>query len=302
MRGNPDNPQIRSASHDYLQTMGARLVAGRWFDARDDASAPPVLIVNRTVVRRLFGNENPVGQLVHLDGRMDLPPQRIVGVVEDMRHGRLDQDPAPQMFLDYRQVLALTQARKMPTPGQERLAFGFLSFVVRTDRDPATLMATVRSLIGRVDAGLGIDAMLPMEQLVASSLTRQRFYASVMGVFAAIAVVLSVVGIYGVLAYAVGQRRQEFGIRMALGAQQRDVVTMVLRRGMILTAIGIVLGVLGAIELTRYLDGMLYQLTPLDPATYVVVPTLFGLVSSLASYLPARRATMIDPMTALRCD
>jgi putative ABC transport system permease protein len=116
MRGNPDNPQIRSVSHDYLQTMGARLVAGRWFDARDDAAAPPVLIVNRTVVQRLFGNENPVGQLVHLDGRMDLPPQRIVGVVEDMRHARLDQDPAPQMFLDYRQVLALTQARKCRRP------------------------------------------------------------------------------------------------------------------------------------------------------------------------------------------
>ena len=302
LRGNPDNPQIRSASHDYLQTMGARLVAGRWFDARDAAGAPPVLIVNRTVVRRLFGNVNPVGQLVHLDGRMDFPPQQIVGVVEDMRHGRLDQEPTPQMFLDYRQVLALTQARKIPPPGQERLAFGFLSFVVRTDRDPATLMAAVHSLVGRTDAGLGIDAMLPMEQLVASSLTRQRFYASVMGVFAAIAVALSVVGIYGVLAYAVGQRRQEFGIRMALGAQQRDVVTMVLRRGMTLTAIGIVLGVLGAIGLTRYLDGMLYQLTPLDPATYVVVATLFGVVSSLASYLPARRATMIDPMAVLRCD
>lgn len=302
MRGNPDNPQIRSVSHDYLQTMGVRLVAGRWFDARDDAGAPPVLIINRTVARRLFGNENPVGQLVHLDGRMDLQPQRIIGIVEDMRQARLDQDPAPQMFLDYRQVLALTQARKMPTPAQERLAFGFLSFVVRTDRDPATLMPTVQSLVGRVDAGLGIDAMLPMEQLVASSLTRQRFYASVMGVFAAIAAVLSAVGIYGVLAYNVGQRRQEFGIRMALGAQRRDVIRMVLRRGMALTAIGIALGLLGAVGLTRYLDGMLYQLTPLDPATYFAVPTLFGLVTSLASYLPARRATRIDPMAALRCD
>ena len=163
-------------------------------------------------------------------------------------------------------------------------------------------MPTVQSLVGRVDSGLGIDAMLPMEQLVASSLTRQRFYASVMGVFAAIALALSVVGIYGVLAYAVGQRRQEFGIRMALGAQRRDVVTMVLRRGLTLTAIGIVLGVSGAIGLTRYLDGMLYQLTPLDPATYVVVAVLFGVVTSLASYLPARRATRIDPMAALRCD
>jgi predicted permease len=302
MRGNPDNPQIRSVSHDYLQTMGVRLVAGRWFDARDDAGAPPVLIINRTVAQRLFPSENPVGLPVHLDGRMDLPSQRIIGVVEDMRQARLDREPAPQMFLDYRQLLALTQARKMPTPGQERLAFGFLSFVVRTGRDPATLMPAVRSLIGRVDAGLGIDAMLPMDQLVASSLTRQRFYASVMGVFAAIAVVLSAVGIYGVLAYTVGQRRQEFGVRMALGAQRRDVVGMVLRRGLTLTAIGIALGVLGAVGLTRYLDGMLYQLTPLDPATYVVVPILFGLVTSLASYLPARRATTIDPVAALRCD
>ncbi len=109
------------------------------------------IIVNRLVVQRLFGNENPVGRLVHLDGRMEFAPQQIVGVVEDMRQARLDLEPAPQMFVDYRQVLALTQARKMPTAGQERLAFGFLSFVVRTDGEPAELMPVVRSLVARVD-------------------------------------------------------------------------------------------------------------------------------------------------------
>src|SRR6185503_13871124 len=140
MRGNPDNPQIRAVSHDYLQTMGVRLIAGRWFDARDDAAAPQVLIVNRLVVQRLFGDENPVGRLVHLDGRMEFAPQQIVGVVEDMRQGRLDAEPAPQMFMDFRQVLAMTQARKLPTATQERLAFGFLSFVVRTPGAPADLM------------------------------------------------------------------------------------------------------------------------------------------------------------------
>ncbi len=264
------------------------------------AGAPPVIVVNRSLARRFFGSEDPVGQMVHVDGRMDLPPQQIVGVVDDMRQARLDQEPAPQFFVDYRQVLALTQARQMPVPAQERLAFGFLSFVVRTDGDPARLMPTVRSLIGRVDSNVGIDALLPMEQLVASSLTRQRFYAAVMGVFAAIAALLSAVGIYGVLAYAVAQRTREFGVRTALGARSRDVLAMVLGQGLRLTSIGIGIGLAGAIALTRYIEGMLYGVTPLDPLTYVAMVALFAAVTSIASYLPARRATRIDPMTALR--
>jgi putative ABC transport system permease protein len=300
MRGIPDAPQIRSVSHDFLQTMGVRLRSGRWLEPRDDAGAPPVIIVNRSLARRFFGSEDPVGQMVHLDGRMDLPPQQIVGVVDDMRQGRLDQEPAPQFFVDYRQVVALTQARQMPVPEQERLAFGFQSFVVRTDGDPARLIGTVRSLIGRVDSNVGIDALLPMEQLVASSLTRHRFYAAVMGVFAAIAVLLSAVGVYGVLAYAVGQRTREFGVRTALGATSRDVLSMVLRQGLRLTSIGIGIGLAGAIALTRYIEGMLYDVTLLDPLTYVAMVALFVAVTSLASYLPARRATRIDPMTALR--
>ena len=302
MRDNPSNPHLRAVSHDYLQTMGARLVSGRWFEPTDDAAAPPVIIVNRTVVRRLFNNENPVGQLVHLDGRMDLPPQKIVGVVEDMRQSRLDAEPTPQMFMDYRQVLALAQSRQMPTAVQERLAFGFLSFFVRTDRDPATLMPTVRSLVNRVDTAAGIDVMLPMEQLVASSLTRQRFYAILLGIFAAIAAVLGAIGIYGVLAYMVGQRKQEIGIRMALGAERGAVLRLILRRGILLMTIGITLGLAGAAGLNRYLSGMLFDLTPLDPTTYAVVAVLFAAVALAASYLPARRATQVDPVVALRCD
>ena len=293
-------PYIRSVSHDFLQTMGVRLRAGRWLEPRDDAGAPPVIVINRSLARLVFGSEDPVGRMVHMDGRMDLPPQEIVGVVDDMRQGRLDQEPTPQFFVDYRQVLALTQARKMPVPQQERLAFGFLSFVVRTDGDPARLMPTMRSLIGRVDPNVGIDALIPMNQLVASSLTRQRFYAAVMGAFAAIAVLLSAVGIYGVLAYAVGQRTREFGVRTALGARSRDVLALVLRQGLGLTSIGIGIGLAGAMALTRYLEGMLYDVTPLDPLTYVAVVALFVAVTSLASYLPARRATRIDPLTALR--
>ena len=300
MRDNPDNPQVRAVSHDYLQTVGARLVSGRWFTASDDAGAPPVIIVNRTVVRRLFNNEDPVGRLVHMDGNMEQPPQQIIGVVDDMRQSRLDAEPAPQMFADYRQLLAMTQARKMPTAAQERLSFGFLSFFVRTDRDPATLMPAVRALVNRVDSAAGIDAMLPMEQLVASSLTRQRFYALLLGLFAAIATVLAAIGIYGVLAYSVGQRTQEIGIRMALGAERGAVLRMVLQHGIVLSTIGIAAGLAGAAGLTRYLSGMLYDLTPLDAPTYVAVAALFTAVAALASYLPARRATQVDPMIALR--
>ena len=291
---------IRSVSHDFLQTMGVRLRAGRWLEPRDDAGAPPVIIINRSLARLIFGSEDPVGRMVRVDGRMDLAPQQIVGVVDDMRQGRLDQEPTPQFFVDYRQVLALTQARQMPVPQQERLAFGFLSFVVRTDGDPARLMPTMRSLISRVDSNVGIDALLPMDQLVASSLTRQRFYAAVMGAFAAIAVLLSAVGMYGVLAYAVGQRTREIGVRTALGARSRDVLAMVLRQGLLLTSIGIGIGLAGAIALTRYIEGMLYDVKPLDPLTYVAVVALFATVTSIASYLPARRATRIDPLTALR--
>jgi ABC-type antimicrobial peptide transport system permease subunit len=144
--------------------------------------------------------------------------------------------------------------------------------------------------------------MLPMEELVASSLTRQRFYAILLGIFAAIAAVLGAVGIYGVLAYMVGQRKQEIGIRMALGAERGAVLRLILRRGIVLMTIGITLGLAGAAGLNRYLSGMLFDLTPLDPATYAAVAALFAAVALAASYLPARRATQVDPVVALRGD
>ncbi len=206
------------------------------------------------------------------------------------------------MFVDYRQVLALTQARKMPTAGQERLAFGFLSFVVRAAGEPTELMPIVRSLVARVDPAAGIDAMLPMEQLVASSLTRQRFYALILGIFAAIAAALGAIGTYGVLAYAVARRTNEIGIRMALGAQPGDMLRLVLRRGALLAVTGIVLGLAGAAGLSRSLTAMLYGLTPLDPMTYVAVASLFAVVTVLALYVPARRAANVDPMVAIRCE
>ena len=144
--------------------------------------------------------------------------------------------------------------------------------------------------------------MLPMEELVKASLTRQRFYALLPGFFAIVATVLAAVGIYGVLAYAVSQRTQEFGVRMALGAQPRQILGLVMRRGIILTALGMVIGVAGALALTRYLRGMLYEITPLDLTTYLTVTLLFTVVALVASYLPTRMATRVDPAVALRSE
>jgi hypothetical protein len=261
-----------------------------------------VIIVNRRVVQRLFGNENPVGRLVHLDGRMEFAPQQIIGVVEDMRQARLDQEPAPQMFVDYRQVLAMTQARKLPTAVQERLAFGFLSFVVRTEGDPAALMPAVRSLIGRVDRDAGIDAMLPMDQLVASSLTRQRFYALLLGVFALIAAALAAVGTYGVLAYAVGRRTNEIGVRMALGAQRSTVYRMILSEAGRLIAMGVLLGMVAAITAASLMRKLLFGVQSWDAATLIAVGLLLATASLLASFLPAWRAASMNPTDALRAE
>ena len=185
---------------------------------------------------------------------------------------------------------------------QERLSFGFYSFHVRTDRDPMALSPAVRSMLVRLDPAAGIDAMVPMEELVSASLTRQRFYALLPGFFAFIALVLGAIGIYGLLAYAVGQRTQEFGLRMALGAQPGQILGLVLRRGLILTGLGIVIGVGGALTLTRYLRGMLFEITPLDLTTYLIVVLLFAAVALIAAYLPTRMATGVDPAVALRSE
>jgi putative ABC transport system permease protein len=179
---------------------------------------------------------------------------------------------------------------------------GFLSFAVRTAGDPAAAIPAVRQIVSRIDPNIGIDAILPLNRLVASALARQRFYAVLLGVFAALAATLAAIGVYGVLAYAVIQRTQEIGIRVALGARRAQVLSLVLRQGLVLTAIGVTLGIAAAAAGARLLEGLLFGITPLDRSTFAGAALIFIAVATLASYVPARRATTLDATIALRAE
>jgi putative ABC transport system permease protein len=227
---------------------------------------------------------------------------QVVGVVQDVRNQSPELEAFPEIFVDYRQLLSLQQRWGDSTQRQDEMAIGFMSFAVRTRGDSASAIPVVGRIVRAVDPNAGIDAMVPMDRLVASSVARQRFYAVMLGVFAGVAGLLAAIGVYGVLAYAVIQRTQEIGIRMALGAQRAQVLALVLRKGLILTTAGVAFGLVGAAAATRFLQGMLFGITPLDPKTFIAVSLMFGCVAALACYMPARRATRVDPLVALRCE
>jgi putative ABC transport system permease protein len=295
--------RVRSVSDHFLTAMGVPVLEGRDLSPSDSASAPLVIVINRAMAARYFSG-NPIGQVVdwHLD--KSVFQATVVGVVEDLRQTSATSEVRPEIFVDYRQYM---RAEEMARPGnaarvQNEAAIGFLSFAVRTAGTPAALIPAVREEIRAVDLNIGVDAIAPMIDLEASSTARQRFYAVMLGIFAGIAALLAAIGVYGVLAYAVAQRTQEIGVRMALGAQRWQVMVMVLKRGFALTAIGLSLGLIGAAAGTRSLQTMLFGIEPLDPFTFLQVAAAFALIASLGSYLPARRATTVDPVVALRHD
>jgi putative ABC transport system permease protein len=295
--------RVRSVSDGFLTAMGVPVIDGRDLSPGDGASAPPVIVVNRTMASRYFAG-NPVGQIVdwHLD-KLVLQAT-VAGVVEDIRQETATDELMPEVFVDYRQYM---NAEAIAKPGNaERIqnegAIGFLSFALRASGDPSTLVPAVRETVTALDPNIGIDAIAPMSDLEASAVSRERFYAVILGVFAAVAAILAAIGIYGVLAYAVAQRTQEIGVRMALGAQRRQVMALVMRRGLLLTAIGLSAGLIGAAASARYLESMLFGIQPLDAWTFLQVAVAFTIVAMLASYLPARRATTVDPVVALRHD
>jgi len=283
----PTGHDARFISRDYFEVMGISVIAGREFGEQDGAGHPRVLLINQALARRDFAGESPIGALRYI-GR-DPSPWEIVGIVDDVRQFGLDRASEPQFFADLRQW-----------SGTGPLFPVSAYYAVRSDGDTAALMSAIRDVVRRLDTQAALFNIAPMEQLVASTISRPRMYAVLLGIFAGIGVALAAIGIYGVMAYSVTQRSREIGIRMALGAQRLDVMSLVLRQGMVLTLIGIVLGLAGAAAVTRSLEGLLFGLTPLDPRTWIAVSVIFASVAALASYVPARRATKVDPLTALR--
>lgn len=295
--------QTRLASSGYLRALGARLVAGSWLDDQPSTGDNTVL-VSRTYARQYFPDRDAVGATLRAGARN----ATIVGVVDDIHLSSLETAGGSVVFIEPGQFLAAVRATQPPGPGpgpgidRTFLTIGgsAITFAVRTNGDPLALMADLRGIARDLDPALAVDSAIPMEDVLAGVTTRPRFYAFLLSAFGAIAGFIAVIGIYGVLAYLVSQRTKEIGIRMALGAQQANVLTLVLRRGVAMIAIGIGGGVLAALGITRYLEGMLYGVETVDAATYVVVAAVFAAVALFASYVPARRATRVDPLVALR--
>jgi putative ABC transport system permease protein len=293
--------QSRNVSADYLRALGARLVDGHWFESEPGARLEA--LVSSPYAQHYFPSRSAVGATLH----NNLGTFTIVGVVDDIRLGGLDVAPERIVFTNPRQVLAAQRALQPNMPPQMARMFltlggSGIAFAARTTGDPLAILPTLTGIARDIDPGLAIDAVTPMESVLAGITTRPRFYAVLLSAFGAAAGFIAIIGIYGVLAYLVSLRTKEIGIRMALGAQHAAVMRLVLRRGAAMVAIGVAIGVTGAAALTRYLESMLFGLSALDASTYAVVAAAFAGIALLACYLPARRATRVDPLDALRCE
>jgi putative ABC transport system permease protein len=277
----------RVISPQYFKTMGISLLRGREFSVQDRADSPSVAVISETMARRYWPDQDPTGKRLTPGSPTSTDPDdwiTVVGVVKDVRQFELVADPKPQMYLSYVQA-------------------GFFApndLVVRTDVEPLSLAAAVRRTVWEVDKDQPVSKIRTMEEIVSASVARQRFSMLLLGIFAALALVLAAVGIYGVMSYSVAQRTREFGIRMALGAQRRDVLKLAVGQGLKLVLFGILLGLCAAFILTRVMSSLLYGVSATDPATFITISLALVGVAVLASLFPALRATKIDPMDALR--
>jgi putative ABC transport system permease protein len=273
-------------SEGYFQTLGVPIIRGRGFTKADSETSERVIVVNQAMAQRYWLNENPVGRRMAIgESEKDTSWRTIVGVVGDMRHASISEPPVPTAFTVYTQDLE---------------SWPRMAFVVKTDGDPAALTSAVRSALISIDPSQPVYAIEPMEKLVNDSIAPRRFVMSLIGLLAFVALVLSAVGVYGVISFSVSERIQEMGIRMALGARKGDVLMLVLGQSARIAVLGIVVGLLGAFALTRLLSTLLFEVSPTDPVTFASVAVLLGAVAFVACYIPARRATKVDPVVALR--
>jgi putative ABC transport system permease protein len=285
----PEEPraQVRVASPRYFQVMGIPLLRGRGFTDADRAGTPRVLLVSAEAARRYWPNENPIGQTLTTGWSRDSVHYggTIVGVVGDVRQFALSLEPAPEIYAPLAQW-----------PLDE------MSVVVRSSLPPAAVLTATREVVRELDAELPMYNAYPLENVVRDSVATRRFYALLLASFAGLALVLAAIGIYGVISYAVQQRRRELGIRVALGASRERVITMVMRQGMILAIAGAVIGLVASAALTRVLAGQLFGVSATDPLTFAAVPFLLLVVAAGACVVPVRRALRVDPATAIRSE
>jgi predicted permease len=285
--------EYRLISPDYFSVMKMALLRGRAFNEADAAGTEPVVIVNETFARKHFANAEPLGQIaaVCCDERGDLAARRIAGVVNETKQRDLSSAAPATVFIPLNQTVA-----------SQRDLIKQVSFVVRTTGDPLAHGAAIRHELRHLDSTLPLRNLRSLDQLRDRTVAPQRFNLSLLALFAALGLALAAIGIYGVMTYGVAQRTHEIGLRMALGAQARAVVWLIVKQGLALTISGIALGLLASYALTRWLKTLLFGVSATDPATFAVLALLLCVVALLACWLPARRATKVDPMIALRCE
>jgi predicted permease len=272
----------RMVDHRYLQTMRIPLRSGRYFDARDTADTEPVIVINETMARGLWPGQEVVGQVVSL-GRSEW---RVIGVVGDVRHSTVEDKSGAEMYLNFRQIDD----------------WNAIEIVVRASRPAASLVPDVRAALTAFDPTLPNSEFTTLEQIVDHAVAPRRLITNLLGTFSSLALLLASLGLYGVIAYSVSQRTRELGIRMAIGAQRGDVLRLVLREGLTTAGVGVVFGLIGALLATRLLKSMLFGVSATNPFVFAVNAIILMAVALAACLIPARRASRIDPMEALRCE
>lgn len=281
--------EMRPVTAGYFKAMGVPIVRGRAFQASDAMSSPQVVIISEAAARKYFASEDPIGRVITMGyGREKGKPQpggEIVGVAADVKDRGLAYDASPQVYLPFAQ---------MPISSMDVL--------LRTQVDPMTLAKSVEAVVHELDRELPLGRVRTLDALMAASVSQPRFYALLLGFFASVAVSLAALGIFGVVSYSVAQRSREIGVRLALGANPAAVRAMILRQAMALALAGVFGGVLGALAFSKAIGGLLFHLSPTDPATLAEVAALLSAVAFLASFLPARQATRVDPLITLRSE
>src|SRR5262249_1496801 len=270
----------------FFETLGARLVEGRFIDERDSQQAPPVVVINETMARTFWPGQSALGRRLRPTGLPDAPWRTIVGVVADMKNGGTDQPTGTEAFMPWRQLNGMR----------------LVQVVLRTARAPESVASAARTTIAQLDPTLPVAAVRSMDEVVSQSQSRPRFLSVLLTFFTTVALALAAIGVYGVISYSVARRTAEFGIRMAVGADTSRILRMVLNQAALLGLIGVGIGVIAAFWLTRFMKSVLFATEPLDLPTFAATAAMLFVVTLLASWLPARRATRIDPNIALRYD